>query len=58
MKYGYARTSAEDQTTALQLAGLRRAGAPTSARTRAYQGPAQSARPLRGASERFERVTR
>jgi DNA invertase Pin-like site-specific DNA recombinase len=43
MKYGYARTSTDDQTTALQLAALKRARCSHIYEDRAYQEPPASA---------------
>jgi DNA invertase Pin-like site-specific DNA recombinase len=55
MKYGYARTSTDDRTTALQLAALKRARC-----IHIYEdkGNTPSALPSRVASGRFDPVTR
>jgi hypothetical protein len=58
MKYGYARTSTDDQTTALQLAALKRARCSHIYEDRGYREPLASALPLRVASGRSGQAIR
>jgi DNA invertase Pin-like site-specific DNA recombinase len=46
MKYGYAGVSSDDQTRALQLAALKKAGCKSFSKTPVYQEPRRSALPL------------
>jgi DNA invertase Pin-like site-specific DNA recombinase len=58
MKYGYARTSTDDQTTALQLAALKRACCSHIYEDKGLTGAHARRLPSRVASGHFEPVTR
>jgi DNA invertase Pin-like site-specific DNA recombinase len=53
LKNGYARNSTDDQTTALQLAALKRARCSHVSEEKGYQEPPATALPFRAAFGRF-----
>ena len=58
MKYGYARVSTGDQSPALQIAALKKAGCKTVFKDEGLSGATVNALPFRVASRRLRMATR